>query len=393
MKQYRVGLIVNPIAGMGGAVGLKGTDGDLATAAELLGSKPTAGAKAIKAVAAVGSLAQSIDWLTCTGRMGADVLDQLGLAYTIVCQARNESSTAEDTRSCARAFLEQNAHMILFAGGDGTATNLLEVIGQSVPLLGIPAGVKMHSAVFAVSPRIAGDVLNAYLTAPKNWSLLIDAEVMDRPESEAQGQSPLLLGYVRTPSIPTLVASAKAADTTGSIQGACRYAVESIQKQGSAVLGPGTTMREVKRAFGFEGTLNGVDIVDKGRALALDQSESQILKYLDHSNPYLVISIVGGQGFLFGRGNQQLSATVIRRIGRNRIMVIASTEKLISIPAHRLFVDTGDEVVDACMNGYLPVVVGYRKTIQMPIGPDTAGTVAEPTQSYSSSSSMPISNE
>jgi len=198
---------------------------------------------------------------------------------------------------------------------------------------------------------------------------------MDRPADEA---SPELEGYARTPVVPRLVAHGKAAARIGSVDGACRHALSRIRSSGGPVLiGPGMTMRRIKQALGFDGTLLGVDAVVGGRPSGLDLSAAEILELLDafgadttgaRTRPLLVVGVIGGQGFLFGRGNQQLSADVLKRIDRERILVVSSIEKLVALPERRLYVDTGDDAVDASFAGYLPVVVGERQTVQVAVG-------------------------
>ena len=369
-KMRRIGLVVNPIAGMGGAVGLKGTDGDLAVRARVLGAIPLANRRALRALDAIGPTAQAVDWLTCDGPMGADSLEAAGCRFRTVYRSAGATTSAADTQAAASAMLEHGAELILFAGGDGTAADLLAAVGRRVPILGIPAGVKMHSAVFAISPRAAGDVVRTCLAARDPAGLAADAEIMDRPAGEEEGASPELLGYARTPTVPLLVSRGKAAGTGGSVAGACRFALERIRDQELVLIGPGTTMRLIKQALGFEGTLLGVDAFQQGKPLGVDLKESDILTLLEQSTALLVVSIVGGQGFLFGRGNQQLSADVLRRIHRDHLLIVSSMEKVVALPERRLYVDTGDDAVDELLSGYLPVIVGYRRTLQVAVGPE-----------------------
>ena len=370
----RIGLIVNPIAGMGGAVGLKGTDGTRATRARALGAIATANERAVKALMTVADLGDRAEWLTAAGSMGEDALVAAGLVPSIVYRPGAPDTSADDTRTTALAMKTAGVDLILFAGGDGTATDIASVVDRHIPVLGIPAGVKMHSAVFAVSPRAAGEVVRAVIEARDLAALLDDAEIMDRPADEA---SPELLGYVKTPVVPMLVAQGKAAAQVGSVEGACRRALRRIRETtGPVLIGPGTTMRRIKQALGIDATLLGVDAWQNGKSVGTDLAAADILDLLPDreaagegdAQPLLVVGVVGGQGFLFGRGNQQLSAAVLRRVGRDRILIVSSMEKLAGLPERRLNVDTGEDEVDAALSGYLPVVIGERQTLQVPVG-------------------------
>lgn len=373
MTRRRVGLIVNPIAGMGGTVGLKGTDDDRARHARELGAEPIAAARAVVALGSLAACRDSIELLTCAGSMGADAAAAAGFASREIYRAPAEATSAADTREAASILLREGVDLILFAGGDGTARDMLAAVNGRVPVLGIPAGVKMHSAVFGVTPRAAGDAARVFLAADDGAALLDEAEVMDRPPGDRDAASPELCGYLRTPSLPRLVSHAKAAGAAGSVEGACRHAVERIRDSALALIGPGTTMRRVKQAFGFDGTLLGIDAVEDGRPAGLDLNEAGILELLGDRRALVVVSIVGGQGFLFGRGNQPLSPRVLRRAGLDNILVVASMEKVIALPGRRLLVDTGDDELDAMLCGYRPVIVGYRRSVQVPVGPPPHG--------------------
>jgi predicted polyphosphate/ATP-dependent NAD kinase len=366
-KNWRIGLIVNPVAGMGGAVGLKGTDGVRAARAAALGARPVAAGRALKTLEALGERARRCRFLAAGGGMGGDLLASVGLDAETVYTPGPGSTTAEDTRAAAGMMRRKGADLILFAGGDGTATNILEAIDESLPVLGIPAGVKMHSAVFATSPRSAADVLDAWLARPDPGRMLRQAEVMDRPDVGTEGGSPVLLGYLQVPEAPLLVAGAKAAAATGSIEGACRAALERIDDDRLNLLGPGQTMLRIKEAFGA-GSLLGVDAVLRGRMIGSDLAEADIHELVLRHPARIVVGVVGGQGFLFGRGNQQFSPRVIRRVGRRHLLIVCSEEKLAALAHRRLLVDTGDDELDAELSGYLPVLVGNRKTVQMPVG-------------------------
>ena len=372
MPAYRLGLIVNPIAGMGGATGLKGTDRELAEKARALGAVPLAGRRAAAALSQLADLADRLVVLTCSGAMGAEAARASGLPTQVASVVQDGATSAADTKAAALRILDRHPDLLLFAGGDGTARDLLEALGQRVPMLGVPCGVKMHSATFAATPRAAGEVVRRYLLAADRKALLRDAEILDREAApEASGRlSPKLHGMVRTPCLSFLVPGAKSSggpSEQAALQGAVRRAVALAGDKRITLIGPGSTMQQVKRELGFEGTPLGVDAATGGRCLAKDLGERSILDLLRNRPARILLSVVGGQGFLFGRGNQQFSPRVIRAVGLDRILVLASLEKLAALPEQCLLVDTGDERLDEQLAGFMEVIVSAGRTVLMPV--------------------------
>jgi len=371
-RTQKLGLIINPIAGMGGRVGLKGTDGELAAKARALGATPVAEARAVRALSQLASLCPDVEVLTCPGTMGAAAAEQAGLAARIVSDEVAASSTAEDTKAAARAILEQSPELLLFVGGDGTARDILEVAGCEWPVLGVPSGVKMHSAVFAVTARAAGEVAARYLLADDRDSWLSEVEILDRVASAAshQDMSPQLFGVVRAPRLGFLIPAAKASRPIAeplALAGAIDRVATLVHDERISLIGPGSTMQRLASELGFDATLLGVDAARNGRLLVSDLAERSILDLVAGQPARIIVSVVGGQGFLFGRGNQQLSAAVISAVGPENIVIVSSLEKLAGLPGNCLLVDTGDERVDAMLAGHLPVIVSDSRTVVMPV--------------------------
>jgi predicted polyphosphate/ATP-dependent NAD kinase len=378
----RLGLIVNPVAGMGGSVGLKGTDGELVLHARERGAKPVAAGRAIRALQQLVADAGRFELLTCAGEMGETAARAAGLEPRIAYRpAAENGSSAADTRAAVARMIEAQVALLLFAGGDGTACEVMTVAGTALPVLGIPAGVKMHSAVFAVTAKTAGDVARRYLAARDFTTrdpahMLALAEVMDRaetPDGEGGG-SPVLHGYLRIPRVPFLTQATKSASPASdlaSLEGACRRAAELARATELAIIGPGSTMQRVKQLLGVEGTLLGVDAFVRGRCVATDAGERQLLELLAGGTARIFVTVVGGQGFLFGRGNQQISAQVLRRVGRDNIVVVSSVEKLLALPGGSLRVDTGAEDVDAALAGQLLVITGADRQVVCRLGDDS----------------------
>jgi len=366
----RLALIVNPIAGMGGAVGLAGTDGERAERARELGAIGRAGEKALSALRALQGTDVVIE--TCSGAMGAEIAERAGLRYEVVVDIDHRSTTGSDTRRAAATMRHRRVDLLLVAGGDGTARDVLEAVARDVPVLGIPAGVKMHSAIFAATARTAGEVARAFLTSSAPDALLRDAEVMDR-EIVDSGETPLspkLYGFLRVPKISFFVPQAKASSILAderALEGAVQRLVRLTQDDNISVLGPGTTLERVKKAGGCAGSPLAVAAVSSGRCVGRDLSETQILKTIAGKPARLIVGVVGGQGFLFGRGNQQLSSRVIRAVGTQNIVVVAAAEKLLALESGALLVDTGDEALDDELAGFVSVIVSAQRTLIFPV--------------------------
>jgi predicted polyphosphate/ATP-dependent NAD kinase len=366
----RLALIVNPIAGMGGAVGLAGTDGKRAERARDLGASAVAAEKALSALRAL----QAVDVIveTCSGAMGAEIAQKAGLRYEIVVDVGSEFTTAADTRRAAAILRDRRADLLLVVGGDGTARDVLEAVGRDVPVLGVPAGVKMHSAIFAATARTAGEVARAFLTSTSPDSLLRGAEVMDREAADAGAAplSPQLYGFLRVPKISFFVPQAKAASILAderALGGAVQRLVRLVQDERVSVLGPGMTLDRIKKSAGCASSPLAVAAVSGGRCIGQDLNERQILAAIAGKPARLIVGVVGGQGFLFGRGNQQLSPSVIRAIGIENIVVVAAAEKLLALESGALLVDTGDESLDDALAGFVSVIVSGSRTLVFPV--------------------------
>jgi predicted polyphosphate/ATP-dependent NAD kinase len=348
----RLGLIVNPVAGIGGRLGLKGSDDPAQVAAALhSGAGRPAPERARLATAALDG---GVEILAAGGAMGADV------AGTAITPAL-ESSTGADTRAAAVALVEAGVDLLLFAGGDGTAVDVLHAIGDRLPVIGIPAGVKMHSAVFGVTPRRAGELAAAFAAGRVSGDA--PAEVMDVDESDlAAGViSPRLHGFLRVPVAAGLTQGGKA--RSGPQEAAAQAAIaahlaERLPPGAPAMIGPGTTTAALMAALGLEKSLLGVDVVQDGRLLVADADEAALLSVAS-PGAVIVVTPVGGQGFILGRGNQQLSPAVLRAVGPDRLLIAATEAKLAGLRGGPLLVDTGDSDLDAALAGYRRVIVGY----------------------------------
>jgi predicted polyphosphate/ATP-dependent NAD kinase len=363
---HRVGFLVNPIAGLGGRVGLKGTDG-VADEALRRGAEPRAADRGAEALRALPTSGGKVEWLTVGPPMGEDLLrvHRRGDGVEVV-HAPGGPTTAEDTRIAVGRFVDRPVDIILFVGGDGTARDVAEASGGRVPILGVPAGVKMHSSVFAMNPRAAAMALWRFLEGELRVG---EGEVLDvDEEAYRRGDWRLAFhGTVPMPVEPTLVQVGKAmveeVAEEAIKKGMARYLAEMMEADTSAVflLGPGGTLKSIADHLSLPKTLLGVDAVVGGKVVASDVGEAEILELLrSHGRARIVVSPIGAQGFVFGRGNHQFSPEVIRRVGPSGVVVTATPAKLSMTPVLR--VDTGDATLDKelTQRRYLAVVVGYR---------------------------------
>jgi predicted polyphosphate/ATP-dependent NAD kinase len=366
----RLGLVVNPIAGMGGRLAFKGSDDvALVAAARERGEAAVAPARATEALRRLTALGGDVEVLAYAGAMGEDEARSAQLAPTVL-GSTSRVTTAQDTRTAAAAMAARGVDLLLFAGGDGTAVDVLQAIGNRIPVLGIPAGVKMHSAVFAVNPRSAGEL--AASLAQDGVRSVRPAEVMDVDEAllRAGSVSARLHGFLNVPDARQHLQSAKARSlgSEAAAQDAiAHHLIDQVLRGGTWLIGPGTTTGVILARLGLEKTLLGVDVVRDGRCQIADADERALLELLKTQDAGIVVTPVGGQGFLFGRGNQQFSARVIEQVDRGRIVVVSTEAKIARLRGAPLRVDTGDPEIDASLAGYTRVVVGYNREIVYPV--------------------------
>jgi len=364
----RVGLVVNPIAGMGGPVGLKGTDGrEVLEQARRRGALPVAGARADRALARLENRCAGLHLVAAAGAMGADLAAAHAFQTEVVSRRQGEraATTADDTRAAAAEFERRNVELILFAGGDGTARDIHDVVGDRVPILGVPTGVKMHSGVFATTPENAGDVVGAFLRSPRGP--VREADVVDVDEdARVDTIGTRLYGAACVPDDRLRVQATKAGGVPSddvALEAVCAGIAGGMDPRRIYLLGPGTTMRRLMRNLGLEKTILGVDAVRAGGLLGSDLGERELLELVGDEPVTLLIGVVGGQGALLGRGNQQLSPAVLRRIGTENIEIVAGLRKLLALDPPLLHVDTGDPELDRALCGYRRVHVAPRRTL------------------------------
>lgn len=349
----RIGLTVNPIAGLGGPAALKGTDGvDAPGLALAAGIVPQAGLRAEMALAALRRSGAPVEIIAAPGPL----------------------TCAADTIAAAQWLAAQAVDVIAFAGGDGTARDVLKGSGGAVPLLGIPAGVKMYSGVFALSPQAAGDLLAAMARAPAAivWR---EAEVIDVDEAEpgSSASALRLYGYARTPHERRLMQNPKARAAASGEAGLRALAAEiatGMAPDLTYLIGPGSTTFLLKQRLGVAGALLGVDAVRDGRLLGGDLTRAGCDALAGAGPLTIVVTVIGGQGFLFGRGNQQIGAAAIARAGRDGIIVMAGADKLSGLNG-RLHADTGDAACDRLISGYLRVHTAPHHSTMMRVCPAT----------------------
>ena len=417
----KIGLIVNPIAGIGGKVGLRGSDGpEIVAKARALGAVPESNAKTVQALQALAHNTDQAELYTCPGEMGETACQKAGLPCQLVTGKRvgtqekvaaakttettfvtatatttsatktaasaanaavSETTTTDaavlnttpaDTTAAARALCQAGVELLLFAGGDGTARNILDAVGEKVTVLGIPAGCKIHSGVYALNPRDAGEL--AAKVALGRVTAVKEAEVMDIDEKLFRKNivQARLYGYLRIPDDAQLTQCSKSAGNAGEaeeVDAIAEYVAESMEPDVLYIVGTGSTTAAVLQELHLPFTLLGVDLVYNKQLVAADCTEQQILAALTkYSRVKLLVTVIGGQGYVFGRGNQQLSAAVLKKVGKENIIIIAAKSKVMALPNRRLYVDTGDAEVNKLLSGYVRIIVGYKYELVLPIG-------------------------
>jgi len=364
----KLGLIVNPVAGIGGRVGLKGSDGpQILKMALEMGAVPESPRRAQQALERLRPAAGDIEIVTWPGSMGEQAAAASGFVPTVMETVLTEHTTPEDTEDAARSISAYGVNLLMFAGGDGTARNIFNAIGDTVPVLGIPAGVKIHSAVYANSPDSAGRLALNFLKS-KGRRHVEDAEVMDIDEDAFRQNrlSARLYGYLKVPYDRGLIQSAKAGSQSCDevvMDAIASDIITNMTDEHLYIVGSGTTTRAIMHKLGLPSTLLGIDAVFRKQLVGLDLNESRLLELLNNRKGKIVVTVIGGQGHVFGRGNQQISPAVIERVGKENIIIVATENKLLGLSGQPLLVDSGDATVNRILCGYAKVVVGLNKRI------------------------------
>ena len=371
---FRLGLIINPVAGIGGRVGLKGSDGeDIQRLARERGAVPLAQQRMKQALELIVPYKNQLHIYTAANDMGENLAKEMGFDTTVVNTTPASETSSRDTEITVHQCVEQGIDLLLFAGGDGTARNVYQAL-QSVsndsvpPVIGVPAGCKIHSSVYAVTPSHAGELLSLVI---KGRALtLSEASVMDIDEEEFRNNvvKAQLYGYLKVPAENQFMQNMKEGGVTHkeiTLQDIAVFMVESMADDCLYLIGSGTTPKAIMDELDLQSTLLGVDAVYNQQLIANDLTEQQILHLLDeYSNVCLIITLIGGQGHVFGRGNQQISPQVIKRLSMKNITFISTAEKIHSLDGRPLRVDTGDEELNKSLYGMIEVVTGYdEKTL------------------------------
>ncbi|MEM0911073.1 MAG: ATP-NAD kinase family protein [Pseudomonadota bacterium] len=369
MHRLRIGVLVNPYAGIGGALALKGSDGaEIREKALSAGAAKNALPRMSVALSKAVDHADSFEIFTASGEMGEAVCQQLGLPYKVVYTPQVSQTEADDTISAAHALLSHNIELFIFAGGDGTARNIVEADPQQVPVIGVPAGCKIHSGVYAITPQGAGEILVKIL----NHELvsLMPAEVRDIDENKFR-EGIVTAKYYGELMVPADLAYIQAVKSGGKEQDELVLIdiADDIKEQMDEeqeccfVMGSGSTVDAIMRELGLENTLLGVDIVLNGKVIAKDVTSQQLMAITQDMPCKLVITAIGGQGHIFGRGNQQLSVDFIKRIQRKDLLIVATKSKLKGLGDGGFIADTGDPALDKDLAGPIGVVTGYRDKV------------------------------
>ena len=368
---FRLGLIINPIAGVGGQAALKGSDG-VVEQALAQGVLPQAQRRVAIALEQLLPLRDQLQLFAAPGAMGSDLLTELGFEHQVVGELSDPNQTsAEDTERCAAALQKTGVDLLLFAGGDGTARNICNQISNNQLVLGIPAGVKIHSGVYAVNPRAAGELVS--LLVKGDLVRLREADVRDIDETAfRQGQVKTRhYGELSVPEEGRFVQQVKQGGReveTLVLDDIAAWLQEEQDEDTGWILGPGSTNLGLLEAMGLQGTLLGVDVLHNGELILQDATEQQLWALLEQGGDWrILVTAIGGQGHILGRGNQQLSPRIIRAVGLNNLLVVATKTKLTTLDGRPFLVDSGDAELDQQLTGLRRVLSGYREEMLYPV--------------------------
>jgi predicted polyphosphate/ATP-dependent NAD kinase len=359
----RIGLIVNPVAGMGGSVGLKGTDGGVYKKALEMGATPITPQR-VENVLSLIKNKEEIYFVTAPSKMGADIIKGKGIDFEIIGEI-GEETTADDTMRIAKEMLANDIELLLFCGGDGTARNIFDAIGLQIPVIAIPSGVKMFSSVFCLNPKAAAEMVEVFLKG----SDTVEKEVLDINEDSFRNGvlDSRLYGYLKVPKAERLIQAGKHSSGMGRTEEEnkleiANHIIENMEEDVLYFLGPGTTVKAISDQLDIDKALLGIDAVFKRKLIDKDVNEKRILELLtDYSKVKIIVTPIGGQGFVFGRGNKQFTPKVLNIVGKSNVIIISTEDKIKGLPCLR--VDTGDDGTDNVFKGLTRVLIGYKEEL------------------------------
>jgi len=370
MSRFHLGLIINPLAGLGGPAALKGSDG-VAEQALALGCAPKSAERTRTALECLRPVQERLEFLAFPGPMGADLLEEMGFRYRTLGGLGEGPTSAADTRRAVEALQDAGAALILFAGGDGTARDVCAAVREGQPVLGIPAGVKIHSGVYAISPRAAGELTRRLVEG--GLVRLASGEVRDLDEAALrEGRvAARWYGELCVPEEGGYVQQVKQAGMESEelvLSDLAAWLEDSWEADVRYVFGPGSTLHGLAQNLGLQTTLLGVDVIENGQVIARDVNEAQLHALVAGHPARLLVTAIGGQGHILGRGNQQISPRVLRAIGLEHLRVVATKRKLGTLQGGPLLVDTGDVQLDDAFPDAVRVWAGYKEELLYPLG-------------------------
>ncbi len=358
----RVGLIVNPISGIGGEAGYKGSDADWRKALDA-GFEPHAGERASRFVESLHDA--DVAWLSAAGAMGVAGLPTIEAAAKAIGE-----TTPEDTAAAAEAMRTAGVDLICFVGGDGTATDVARTVGTTVPCLGVPAGVKITSPVFAHDLEEAAWLVSHL--APGFETIARDVTDLDEEAYRAGRLDTRLTGSLLVPASPMVQGGKIATVADTPLDGMVTHLMRDWDTAALTIVGAGSVCRAIKKGFWGEPTLLGVDVIAGDRIIAADVDaptlEALVAEAAVEGRPVrIVVTLIGGQGVAFGRGTQVITPKVLRAAGWDHVHIVAPPEKLLGLRG--IIIDTGDPALDASAPKYIRVISGHNETRMVRVNP------------------------
>jgi len=371
----KIGFVVNPWAGIGGAVALKGSDGsEIRAEALALGARQRANEKALTALTAFveyNQFPKRVSWFTGAADMGASTLALAGIAsLSIVPGTPPLQTESTDTALVVDWFKNQNVDLIVFAGGDGTARDICGVVGTQIPVLGIPAGVKIHSGVFAVTAHAAGEVLAGLVDGQLTELHCEEVRDIDEDAFRNNRVRAKFYGEMNVPVAGEFMQHVKVGGVESEpmvLSDIADWLIEELDPDTCYFIGSGGTTATLMEHLDIRNTLLGIDAIKNGQVLKTDCTENDLLELLSCHSCMAIISVIGGQGHILGRGNAQFSPQVLKLLGRDNLLVVGSKAKLKSLEGRPLYLDTTDPALDRQWAGIIPIITGYNNKVIYPV--------------------------